>query len=228
MWSRAAHAGRLDRPDSHMCDPVQGRMRPCRRAACGSSRRRACAPPPVGACADRTQSASSQHGSRCACMRPRKTSQAVLTLLSRFGRRALAAGCGPELTNRGWRVRLPPGRYTLQAREFRGAVSSAATSVRKRPAQRGSFAFPARQAILPGMRDEATFRVKTRPGGDAQGRGDHGRRHARAGDRRRGGRRGRGDGARARARRHPPRRRRGADVRPGDDRGHPGGGRASP
>ncbi len=61
------------------------------------------------------------------------------------------------------------------------------------------------------------------PRRDAQGRRDHGRRDARAGDGRRGGGRRCGDGARARAGRHPPRRRRRAHVRPGDDRGHPGG-----
>ena len=63
-----------------------------------------------------------------------------------------------------------------------------------------------------------------RAGRDAEGRRHHGRRRRRAGQDRRGRRRVRGDGARARARRHPPRRRGGADERSGHDQGHPGDG----
>ena len=63
-----------------------------------------------------------------------------------------------------------------------------------------------------------------RPGRDAQGRGDHGRGHPRAGEGRRGSRGGSGDGARTGSRGHPPGRRRGPHVRPGDDRRHPGSG----
>ena len=59
---------------------------------------------------------------------------------------------------------------------------------------------------------------------DAEGRRDHGRHRRRPGPHRRGRGRGGGDGPRARAVRHPPRRRRGAHGRPLDDRVHHGRG----
>ena len=74
------------------------------------------------------------------------------------------------------------------------------------------------------MRDEATFRVKTGLAEMLKGGVIMDVVTPEQATDRRGGRRRRGDGARARARRHPPRRRRRADVRPGDDRRHPGGG----
>ena len=65
---------------------------------------------------------------------------------------------------------------------------------------------------------------QARPRRDAQGRGDHGRDHRRAGADRRGRGRRRGDGAGARPGRHPRRRRRRADGEPAGDQGDPGGG----
>ena len=76
----------------------------------------------------------------------------------------------------------------------------------------------------PGLGHQGLLQGQSGACPDAQGRRDHGRRHARARPHRAGGRRVRRDGPRAGARRHPQGRRRRAHVRPGLDPVDHGGG----
>ena len=102
------------------------------------------------------------------------------------------------------------------SRRSSGSLASARTPPRAEP-------FPARPELRSADERDRDDAGEERPRRDAQGRRDHGRRRRRAGEDRRGGRRLRGHGARARPRRHPSGRRCRPDVRPGHDQGDPGG-----
>src|SRR3954449_5627190 len=118
-----------------------------------------------------------------------------------------------------WERENSSNRWRISSDRVRAAVPERVT----RQDFAGFAGVPARRGYHGPREGDRHLSSQGRPRRDAQGRRDHGRGHRRRGAHRRGGGRRGGDGARARAGRHPPGRRRCPHGGSIEDRRDPGG-----